>query len=389
MEDYKRQSYEDIYEKMKALVFGKPIKATDANDGSVLCSLLEAVSRVIAEGYLYCTTGYDKHLSKLPESAFGMKRITGWKARGKVRFYTELLEDNTRRPAESDIWIGKNTELSDGNVEFITLKGGYIKKGEGESELIDIEAKEIGEKGNVPSGAITKIISSVSNRIREVKNVTECSDGRSKETNEAFRKRFIHYLRGLQRTNKDGIITASLQVGAYHVNVETVSPAEVIRGHGYSNYYANCKVYVCDKNGKASPTLLSDVRKKLEGDGSKENSGYTPAGVNIAVLPVKTNHYFRELPKRLFIQVRTSLNDKSKAEEVIKDAVFDFFQDFRVGQGLVVTDLIVVVRTLHWVHDVKIKQGGVDGNELSPIKMEAGELLVVEKEDILVDFSLV
>ena len=90
-EEYKIKSYDEIYEELIHMVLGGTIKVTDGNNGSVLCSILEAVSRVIAEGYLHCKAGYVKYLEGLPESAFGLKKLKGSKAKGHVVFHTEEI----------------------------------------------------------------------------------------------------------------------------------------------------------------------------------------------------------------------------------------------------------------------------------------------------------
>ena len=81
-EAYKAKSFEEIYEQMQTVVFGKVITATDANSGGVLCSLLEAVSRVVSEAYLHCKIGYTDYLNELVENALGVKRKIGTKAKG-------------------------------------------------------------------------------------------------------------------------------------------------------------------------------------------------------------------------------------------------------------------------------------------------------------------
>ena len=196
----------------------------------------------------------------------------------------------------------------------------------------------------------------------------------------------MHYLRGLQRTNKDGVMKAVLDTGAKHVNIENKCPAVFINKNGYSNYPCNCIVYVCDKEGQASSDLLKAVRDKLEGDGSKTNSGYTPAGINIAVLPVEIKRFFGQNGKKLLIKVNSSLNDKEEATKVIQNEVVSFFKDFTIGQNLVITDLIVAIRAIPFVHDVRLRLEG--DAELNVERIEAGHLLVVKEEDIIVDFNL-
>lgn len=415
-EGYKRKNYEEIYEQMKMLVFGKIIKATDGNEGSVLSSLLEATARVIAEGYMYCKTGYERYLDALPRSAFGLKKIMGHKAKGRVVFHCEEIGENGKkeyRKADSNIGIQKGIEVASGSIIFVTLEDGIIEKGKGQSEGILAEAKEIGEEGNVPSGAITTILSQISNRIDGVENPQAFENGRSPETDAAFRKRFVHYLRGLQRTNKDGIIEAAHRAGADHVNVVNYAPPKEIsiqehfidfkaqveyemtdwekgtlkNENGKKIYLANCVVYVCNKQGKCSNELLQDVRAMLEGKGTAEDSGYTPCGVHIAVLPIQTVHSFQGIGKRLLITANSVLPDRDEATKQIKKVTLDFFEKFETGQTLIVSDLIVELRTLEWIKDIRIRSEENEDGVLTPPEIKDGELMVVEKDDILVNFK--
>ena len=414
---YTRKNYKAIYQDMINVIFGKVNRATDANAGSVLSSLLEATARVVAEGYLYCKTGYTSYLQELPESAFGIKRIMGTKARGKLIFHCEEIEEDGNkvyRKTTGTIPIPKGIEVASGGIIFVTLEDGEIARGRGASEPILAEAKEIGEAGNVPANSITSIISAISNRITGVKNPQPFENGHSIETDIAMRKRFIHYLRGLQRTNKNGIIEAALKAQADHVHVvnyappKTISIKEVFESsessinyeiRDWDNnqinneenkkiYLANCIVYVCDKEGKCSSELLQNVRDKLRGKGTPDDPGYTPCGVQIAVLPIKIVHSFQGDGHKLVIKVTSILPDRDEASKQIKSRIVEFFQQFETGQSLVVSDLIVAVRTLEWITDVKISSQVNTGIELVPTAIQDGELLVVEKDDILVEFNI-
>ena len=414
---YSKKNYDEIYQDMSNVIFGRVNKVTDGNVGSVLSSLMEATSRVIAEGYLYCKAGFSNYLKELPASAFGIKRLEGSKARGKIVFHCEEIEvdgDKTYREADSTIFIPKGIEVASGSIIFITLQDGEILKGKGVSEPILAEAKEIGESGNVPSNAITTIVSALSNRIAGVKNVLPFENGHSIESDIALRKRFAHYLRGLQRTNRNGVIEAALRAQADHVHVVNYAPPkrisiqevfEATEAHvnyemtDWDNeeinnedkkkiYLANCVVYVCDKRGECSSELLKNVRDILIGKGSTEEPGYTPCGVQIAVLPIKIVRAFKEDGHKLILKIISILPDRDEASNQIKKTVVEFFQQFETGQSLVISDLIVAVRALSWVTDVKISSQANENTELVPTIIKDGELLVVERDDILVKFNV-
>ncbi|MGF7108267.1 baseplate J/gp47 family protein [Treponema pedis] len=389
-ESYKIKSYEEIYEEMQMKVFGKILTATDANSGSVLCSLLEAVSRLIAEAYLHCQIGYAKYLQDLVEGAFGVKRKEGRKAKGFVVFSCEK-----NKPAESDIYISKGTEVAAGDMVYITTTGAVLEKGKEETKNVPAEAKEAGEKGNVPAGAINTILSGLHSKVQSVTNPRKFENGTSPESEAELRKRFINYLRGLQRTNYFGVKEAALKAGAYHVNVVLCAPPKDIQTlkkdttavTGYvadTVYNVNCAVYVCDKDGICSVDLLDDVRAMLKGNGTAVNSGYTPAGVNIAVAPIKLDRRFELSQNNLEVKIKSLMPDKAQAKEIIRTAIKSFFQNFEVGQSLILSDLIVAIRQHQFVTDVVIVNPKPITGQDNPAATEPDSLLVVKDEDIKV-----
>lgn len=390
---YRIKSFDEIYKEMQNKVFGKVITATDANAGGVLCSLLEAVSRVIAEAYLHCQIGYAKYLNDLVEGAFGVKRKMGQKARGVVVFACEK-----GKPAESDIYISKGTEIAAGDTVYITTKGAVIEKGSEETKNVPAEAKEVGEKGNVPAGAITTILSGLHSKVKSVVNHKAFENGTSAESEAELRKRFIHYLRGLQRTNYYGVKEAALKAGAYHANVVLCAPpkdiATITKDTTAASGYvpitvrnANCAVYVCHKDGACPVDLLEDVRAMLEGTGTQTQPGYTPAGVRIAVAPIQIDRRFNKSANNLEVKVKSVMPDKQEALDTIRKTIIRFFQDFEVGQSLILSDLIVAIRSLSFITDVVIVKPKPRTGEDNPAATAEDALLVVKEEDIKIEIN--
>ncbi|EFW38939.1 baseplate J/gp47 family protein [Treponema phagedenis] len=382
--DYKIKTFDEIYTEMQLKVFGKILTATDANSGSVLCSLLEATARLIAEAYLHCQIGYAKYLQDLVEGAFGVKRLLGTKAKGKVVFFTEK-----GKPAASHLYIAVGTEIACGDTVFVTTESGMIDKGTEQSKPIFAEAKEIGEKGNVPSESVDTILSGLHSSIAGVKNIRPFENGTSAETDPELRKRFVNYLRGLQRTNFYGVKEAALSTKAYHVNVVLCAPPKDIPtrdfdGNPVTEHNVNCAVYVCDKEGECSGALLDEVRKTLRGDGTYNNPGYTPAGVHLAVAPIVADRRFQGEGNKLNLEIFSVLPDKEEAKERVRKKVIEFFQGFEVGQSLIITDLILAVRQFDWVTDVIIKDMNLPQGSANPSATESHKLLVVKEEDVLI-----
>lgn len=390
---YHIKSFDEIYAEMQKKVFGKVITATDANAGGVLCSLLEAVSRVIAEAYLHCQIGYVKYLNDLVEGAFGVKRKQGQKARGVVVFGCEK-----GKKADNDIYISKGTEIAAGDTVYVTLTGSVIEKGKEETRNVPAEAKEVGEKGNVPAGAINTILSGLHSKVKRVENRKAFENGTSPESEAELRKRFIHYLRGLQRTNYYGVKEAALKAGAYHANVVLCAPPKDITtitkdttaATGYvplTVRNANCAVYVCHKDGACPVDLIEDVRAMLEGTGSQAQPGYTPAGVRIAVAPIHLDRRFNKTGNNLEVKVKSIMPDKQEANDTIRKTIMQFFQGFEVGQSLILSDLIVAIRQLSFITDVVIVKPKPITGEDNPAATAEDALLVVKEEDIKIEIN--
>lgn len=389
---YRIKSWEEIYKELQIKVFSKEITATDANDGSVLCSILEAVSRVMAEAYLHCQIGYAKYLNDLVEGAFGLTRKKGRHAKGFVVFSTE-----EGKPAESDIYIPKGTEVAAGDMIYITQEGALIPKGKEHTRNVPTEAKTSGEKGNIPAYAIKTILSGVHSKVEKVENKKAFENGTSAESEIELRQRFVHYLRGLQRTNYYGVKEAALKAGAHHVNVVLLAPPidiqtiqkDTTNPAGYiplTEYNTNCAVYVCDKTGACSIDLIEDVRAILDGDGESNSPGYTPAGVKIAVAPVVLDRRFEGTEHNMHIKIKSVLPDKEEARTRVRDSIVQFFQSFQVGQSLILSDLIVAIRRHSWIEDVIILSPIPVQGQDNPAKTENDHLLVVKEEDIKIDF---
>ncbi len=388
MDDYKVKSYEEVYKDLMLSFFGGITLNTDSNQGNVLCSLFEVVARVISEAYLYSQIGYSDYLNGLVEGAFGLKRLQGTKAEGLVVFSTE-----NGKGASKFLNIPKDTEIMGDGIIFKTLEDGGIEKGSEESRPIKAIAKDFGLEGNLSKGKISVILSTLNPEIKNVTNIQKFENGSGIELDNELRKRFVNYLRGLQKTNVYGMREAAMSVGAKYINIVLFSPArdkvESLNYDGTTKYVenVNCAVYVCAADKTCSGQLVTAVEDRLRGDGSPENPGYIPAGVKVAVAPIITDNRFTA-DNKLEVKVKSSYPDKDKAEKIIINGIVDFFNRFEVGESLLFSNLILEVRRHTWISDVVItnpkKQNDDEDN---PPATEPNRLLVIEPEFISVIFE--
>ncbi len=387
MNDYKIKSYEEIYNDMMLLFFGNITSNTDANQGNVLCSFLEVVARVLSEAYLYSQIGYSDYLNGLVEGAFGVKRLQGTKAEGQVVF--SVAENEV---ASKFLNIPKDTEIMGDGIIFKTIEHGGIEKNNNSSSPIKAVAKEFGSNANLSVGKISVILSTLNPEIRKVTNIQAFKNGSNRELDNELRKRFVNYLRGLQKTNVYGMREAAMSVGAKYINVVLFSPAqdkvESLNYDGSSKFVENinCAVYVCAEDKTCSGQLISAVEDRLRGDGSPENPGYIPAGVKVAVAPIIVEDRFNENNK-LEVKVKSAYPDKEEAENIIRNGIVDFFNRFEVGESLLFSNLILEVRRHTWISDVIITNPTTEDGEDNPAPTMPNRLLVINPDHISVVFE--
>ena len=275
------KTYEQIYNDIRNYIIAHQDRLTDFNDGGVLSSQIEAISRELALLYVNCRVGFSTLLRSLPYMVFNFRMKEGDKAA------TQIIFSRTKRSSFNSP-IPAGSIAAAGSLNYITTQAGDIPAGEKDSPLISAIAQEVGDRYNVKAGEINKITSTLSADIIAVNNPAPTAGGRDAEDWAAYVKRFNEFIVGLGKSSVYGIQAAAMAVNGVHsVNLVEHFPAS----SGY-----NFTLYVEDGSGG----LPNDIKAKVENVviGNKTTEGARACGVNCRILaptkvPLDINFVFR------------------------------------------------------------------------------------------------
>jgi hypothetical protein len=334
------KSFDKIYEDIRNYIISHQDKLTDFNDGGVLSSQIEAFSRELEELYIRCRVGFSSFLRGLPYSVFGFEEKPGQKAAATAVFSRpRALSYESRIPA--------GTIVSANGLRFETTDAGSIMSGVIESNEIPIIADNMGDEYNVDAGAVNTIVSTLTSDIVSVRNPHPATGGVAAESWQDYVARFADYIVGLQRTNEAGFRTALTR--GYVVRslsiVEHFPPLDDIW---------NMTVYLDDGSGGISDLGKELVKKMIDGDGTAQNGGYRAPGVNIRYLSPEKECIDLVIDAATVQDVTNEIHESKVISDVQKKTK-EFIDGLKIGESLIVSDLIVVLRRITYLDDVKIK----------------------------------
>lgn len=330
----KIRRYNEIMEAATANMIAKQDKITDFNEGSIIHTILDTVSRIAERAYVAIRQGYNEQLALLPYSPFGMKKKDGYFASGTVVFSRSTV-------LPSVTIIPKGTKVSDGTHFFMTTESGKIAADAKDSDSITVTAEAPGSVYNIAAGSINTIESFVSADVVSVTNMSPFTGGTDEETDAEFEARFKNYINGLSGTNSCAIKNAALSVNAVRsVSIQNHKPP-------YKNIY-NMSIYVDDGSGGASDETLEAVKLAVEGDGTEENQGHLVPGVNIRVLAPTA------VPVNVDLQVCVFSTDIGEAKAEIENIVTEYINGLTIGESCLISEIITKIMPLNYVKDVAI-----------------------------------
>jgi uncharacterized phage protein gp47/JayE len=334
------KSFGEIYSDVRDYIIAHQDKITDFNDGSVLSSEIEAFSREIAELYIRCRVGYSSFLRGLPYSIFGFEQKPGQQASTTVVFYRS-------KPKSYETTIPEGTIVSASGLRFTTTDSGKISPENIESNEISVIAEKVGEEYNIEAGAINSIVSTLTSDIVSATNPNPATGGAAEESWKDYIARFADYIIGLQRTNEAGFRTGL--TGAYVVRslsiVEHFPPLDDLW---------NMTVYLDDGSGGISDLGKELVKKTIDGDGTPGNGGYRAPGINIRYLSPE-KEFIDLIIDATTVQDVTNEIDESVVISDVQKKTKEFIDGLKIGESLILSDLIVVLRRITYLDDVRIK----------------------------------
>lgn len=330
----KIRRYEEIMQGATANMIAKQDKITDFNEGSIIHTILDTVSRVAERAYVAIRQGFNEMLAILPFSPFGLKKKDGYSASGTVIF-------SRSSALGSQSIIPKGTVVSNGEFTFTTTEAGVVAAGAIDSDSITVVASAAGKKYNLPAGSINAIESIVPADVVSVRNDYAFTGGSDEETDAEFEARFKTFINGLSGTNSYAIKSAALSVNAVRsVSIQNHKPP-------YKNIY-NMTVYVDDGSGGATSATLDAVKLAIEGDGTQENQGHLAPGVNIRVITPTA------IPINVEITVSVVSTDLGEAKAEVERIVTSYVNNLAINEKCIVSEMITKVMALNYVKDVAV-----------------------------------
>jgi hypothetical protein len=324
---------------MRDYIIAHQDKLTDLNDGGILTSQVEAFSRELAMLYVSCRVGFSSFLRELPYSVFGFTRKNGERASTQVVF-------SRAAPLSSSTSIPAGIVVSGGGFDFVTTGSGKIDADETNSQPITAIAQEPGDKYNVGAKTIKTIISSVPPDIISVDNPQKAAGGTNTEDWAAYIDRFADYITGLQRTN-----TCGLTSGLWHL----------IRSKAVEEHFPpldgiwNMTLYLEDGSGGIAPKALAEAKSIIDGDIIAGKGGYRAPGINIRYMPPEIVPITTEIIVEPDQTVSSEFDHAVVTEQVLTE-VRKYIDGLKIGESLLKSDLIVVLKRLPSVHNIKIPE---------------------------------
>jgi uncharacterized phage protein gp47/JayE len=333
------KTYNEIYDSMRNYIIAHQDKLTDFNDGSVIASQIEAVARELALLYIRCRVGFSSYLRALPYSVFNFTQKAGVKAAVKITF-------SRAKAYASETTIPVGTVVAAGNLRFLTTEAGAVAAGETESGAVEAGAEDIGEKYNVGAGTIKTIISTLPADIVAVNNAAAAKGGSDAEQWSAYIDRFADYILGLSRTNGAGFRAALLAS-------ETVRSLSIVEHFPPADGIWNMDVYLEDGSGGMTSEAIAAMKAVIDGTGANTDGGYRAPGINVRYLTPERAAVSVEVTATAERDVANNM-DESAIAEAVRAAVEKFTNALEIGRDFVISDLIVALKQIVYLYDVKI-----------------------------------
>jgi uncharacterized phage protein gp47/JayE len=333
------KSFDEIQESMRNYIIAHQDRLTDFNDGAVLESQIEATARELAMLYVRCRVGFSSYLRALPYSVFNFQKKEGLKASANLVF-------SRAKPFSYETRIPAGTVVAAGALKFITTEAGAVPSGGKDSGVTTAIAEAAGEKYNVGPQSIKTLVTSLPADIVAVNNESPASGGADSEGWGAYISRFADYVLGLSRTNFHGFLSGLAETGLVRsIQIEEHFPP-------LDNIW-NMTVYLEDGSGGITDEAITQAKAKIDGNRTRQNGGYRAPGIHIRYLaPEKI-----QVNTNVIVTVTQDvINDMGESVVIyeVGEAVKKFVNSLLIGQPVIISDLIVVLRRITYILDAKI-----------------------------------
>lgn len=285
-------------------------KITDFNPGSVVRTLVEAVSLQLEEFYYALWKNFTWALENSVFDSFGFSKIAAVKASTTVRVtFKQNLAANMLFPKGT-----RFIRTGESRVAYLSTAQVVAPTGSGFID-IPVECTVTGVIGNCAIGAINAM-ATVNTQVQSVSNLAAAINGREDESKQAQKDRFHKYISAIARGTE-----AALQYGALEV-------ADVKGAYVDSSEIGIAKVYIHGQGGVDLPSSkYTEVKNNL--------NNYRAAGIEVQVKPVVKV----SIPVTVTAYVRSGY-DLNMYKTALEGAVEDFFESYVVGKSFHISELI-------------------------------------------------
>jgi uncharacterized phage protein gp47/JayE len=333
------KSFDEIMESMRNYVIAHQDKLTDFNDGAVLESQIEATARELALLYIQCRVGFSSYLRALPYSVFNFQKKEGLKASVSLVF-------SRPKSYSYETSIPTGSVVAAGGLKFLTTELGSVPSGMKDSSVITAIAEEAGEKYNVGPGSVKTLVTALPSDIVAVNNASPAAGGVNSEDWSVYISRFADFILGLSRTNGYGFLSGLTETHLVRsLQIEEHFPP-------LDNIW-NMSVYLEDGSGGMTEEAITQVKAKIDGNRTKTNGGYRAPGIHIRYLTPEKAQINLNI---IVTTMQDIINDFGESVVIyeVTEAVKKFINALLIGQSVLISDLIVVLRRLSYIIDVKI-----------------------------------
>lgn len=348
---FERDSKENLLNRMISWSRAVSPKLTDFRRGSVIRTIYEAVALIIEGGYNKTYNALKAIIERNIYSVIGFDKEQAQPSSGDAVF-------GRVDPADEAIIIPRGTEIvARANdfrppVTFRTIEDGILDIGYSEV-TIPVICTEAGAITNVLASDINDFVSKPVG-IDWVTNRVDFLDGKDEETPEQQKNRFQDYMDANTRGTLQSIEYGALQAAVYDASgMIAEQPKSVLAVEDTLNKRGQVDLYVWNGVGALSQALQDEIQKILFGyydDNGDRVYGYKNGGTQVNIYPATVSS----------VRIRLTLTIESWASEAyVKDRIQKelnaFFLRLRIGQTLLYSDALLVVKSIEGVHDIKVE----------------------------------
>lgn len=309
MEGLRLKSLREIMQGMTSWISARTTEITDFNPGSVVRTLLEALSLQLEEVYYSMWKNFLWAVENAVFEAFGFTKKLEVKA-------TTDMTIEFRNVLEFNYTIPKGTKFvkSSGDIYYLSTSNVIVLAGAIQA-TVPVECSKGGVIGNCDSRAITSMITQ-NNLVLQVYNEEAVINGVEAESKAERKERFTQYLQSLSKGTEDAIIYGALKIDG------------VVGAWADSSEIGVVKLYVHGPSGsQLSEVKIAEIKESIV--------NYKSAGVEVVILPVRQV----AIPLNVVVTIKEGY-DILTYQELVSSATDSYFMNFTVSKNFHISELI-------------------------------------------------